>query len=103
MPEWNAIINESLSTVVSPDGSNQTCHTEESIMSRSLRSMPEEQRNLAITRRLYGNSKGLGYWAAVDASALVRISNGDARRDSSHTTEAAGGRGAGRTRRAMNR
>lgn len=36
-------------------------------MSRSLRSYPQEFRESVIERRLKENTKGLGYWAAVDA------------------------------------
>ena len=36
-------------------------------MSKSLRSMSEYERSAAISRRLKSESKGLGYWAAVDA------------------------------------
>ena len=38
-------------------------------MSKSLRSMSESERKAAIARRLASNTKGLGYWAAVDAQA----------------------------------
>jgi len=37
-------------------------------MSKSLRSMSEHESRLAISRRLASGSKGLGYWAAHDAS-----------------------------------
>ena len=36
-------------------------------MSKSLRSMSEIERRAAIARRLASNTKGLGYWAAIDA------------------------------------
>lgn len=40
-------------------------------MSKSLRSMSESERKAAIARRLSSNTKGLGYWAAVDAQARL--------------------------------
>lgn len=40
-------------------------------MSKSLRSMSEFERKAAIARRLASNTKGLGYWAAVDAQARL--------------------------------
>lgn len=40
-------------------------------MSKSLRSMSESERKAAIARRLASNTKGLGYWAAVDAQARL--------------------------------
>ena len=40
-------------------------------MSKSLRSMSESERRAAIARRLSSNTKGLGYWAAVDAQARL--------------------------------
>jgi hypothetical protein len=40
-------------------------------MSKSLRSMSESERKAAIARRLSANTKGLGYWAAVDAQARL--------------------------------
>jgi len=36
-------------------------------MSKPLRSMSDVERKQAIARRLASQSKGLGYWAAVDA------------------------------------
>lgn len=36
-------------------------------MSKSLRSMSKQEQEKAIARRLQSNTKGLGYWAAVDA------------------------------------
>ena len=36
-------------------------------MSKSLRSMSTVERRKAIARRLASGTKGLGYWAAVDA------------------------------------
>ena len=41
-------------------------------MAKSLRSMNEQERGLAITRRLKSETKGLGYWAAVDAKAKIK-------------------------------
>ena len=38
-------------------------------MSKSLRSMPESKRKEAIARRIASQTKGLGYWAAIDAQA----------------------------------
>lgn len=40
-------------------------------MSKSLRSMSESERKATIARRLSSNTKGLGYWAAVDAQARL--------------------------------
>ena len=40
-------------------------------MAESLRSMSESERKAAIARRLSSNTKGLGYWAAVDAQARL--------------------------------
>ncbi len=40
-------------------------------MAKSLRSYPESVRREVIARRLQSNTKGLGYWAAVDASARL--------------------------------
>ena len=40
-------------------------------MSKSLRSIPESERMTAIARRLASNTKGLGYWSAVDAQARL--------------------------------
>lgn len=40
-------------------------------MSKSLCSMSESERKAAIARRLSSNTKGLGYWAAVDAQARL--------------------------------
>jgi len=36
-------------------------------MAKSIRSFPKEKRAEVIARRLKGETKGLGYWAAVDA------------------------------------
>jgi len=36
-------------------------------MSKSLRSMSDADKKLAIARRLAGGARGLGYWAAYDA------------------------------------
>jgi hypothetical protein len=49
--------------VYSPEKENE--------MSKSLRSMSESERKAAIARRLSSNTKGLGYWAAVDAQARL--------------------------------
>jgi hypothetical protein len=46
-------------------------HKGENPMSKSLRSMSESERKAAIARRLSSNTKGLGYWAAVDAQARL--------------------------------
>lgn len=37
-------------------------------MSRSIRSFPAEQRKQAVLRRLRSGSKGIGFWAAIDAA-----------------------------------
>ena len=37
-------------------------------MSKSLRSMTGHEQQAAISRRLASSTKGLGYWAAHDAS-----------------------------------
>ena len=42
-------------------------------MSKSLRSMSELERKEAIARRLASNTKGLGYWAAVDAQTHILV------------------------------
>lgn len=47
-------------------------------MSKSLRSMSEFERKAAIARRLASNTKGLGYWAAVDAQARLTKRAADA-------------------------
>jgi len=39
-------------------------------MSKALRSMEPYERDLAISRRIAGNARGLGYWAAMDARGL---------------------------------
>lgn len=36
-------------------------------MSKSLRSIEDSKRPYVIAKRLSGGSRGLGYWAAVDA------------------------------------
>ncbi len=36
-------------------------------MSRSLRSIEEQKRGFVISKRISSNTRGLGYWAAVDA------------------------------------
>lgn len=36
-------------------------------MAQSLRSIPAADRQQAILRRIHSQTKGLGYWAAIDA------------------------------------
>lgn len=40
-------------------------------MSKGLRNYPEKQRISVIERRIKSKTKGLGYWAAVDALSKV--------------------------------
>ena len=47
----------------------QVENAQEKSMTKSLRSMSKPEREAAISRRLAGNTKGLGYWAAIDAQA----------------------------------
>lgn len=42
-------------------------------MSKSLRSFPEAMRPIIAKRRLAGNTKGNGYWAAVDAATKLGL------------------------------
>ena len=42
-------------------------------MSKSLRSMTKEGRAKAIERRLKSQTKGNGYWAAVDAKKKIEM------------------------------
>ena len=44
-------------------------------MSRSLRSMQKDERKTAIDRRLKSETKGLGYWAAIDAAVKIKINS----------------------------
>lgn len=44
-------------------------------MSRSLRHMTPEQREIAITRRIKQSGKGLGHWAAKDARIKQRLAS----------------------------
>jgi len=37
-------------------------------MSRSIKSFPEDQRKEAVLRRLKKRTKGIGFWAAMDAA-----------------------------------
>ena len=46
-------------------------------MSKSIRSYPIKEQAKVIARRVASNSKGLGYWAAIDA--LVKISKSNRR------------------------
>jgi len=36
-------------------------------MSKSIRSYPEAERRAVIARRIKADTKGLGYWSAVEA------------------------------------
>lgn len=41
-------------------------------MARSIRSYDPKDRSAVISRRLKSDTKGLGYWAAVDAQRQLR-------------------------------
>lgn len=40
-------------------------------MSKGLRNMTKKEQSEAVQRRLANGSKGLGYWAAVDAKKKI--------------------------------
>ena len=42
-------------------------------MSKSIASYSQEERRHVVTRRLAGNTRGAGYWAARDAAAKLKI------------------------------
>ena len=46
---------------------NYTYFKGDNKMSKAIRSYPKDQQERVIDRRIASNTKGLGYWAAVDA------------------------------------
>lgn len=36
-------------------------------MAKAIRSFPKQVQNVVVSRRLASDTKGLGYWSAVDA------------------------------------
>lgn len=44
-------------------------------MTKALRNIKKEDQQKAIERRIASNTKGLGYWAAVDAKKKIEKKN----------------------------
>ncbi len=55
-------------------------------MSKGLCNMTLSDRARAISRRLQGNERGLGYWAAIDAQKKIAAYRGGARKKKSRQT-----------------
>jgi len=46
-------------------------------MTKAISSYPKSERKQVIARRLRGNTRGLGYWAAVDAEKHLKAEQGN--------------------------